>query len=42
LLESGLNASSNPADSWAMNEEMVDWFAIQIPKMIKTFHELGV
>lgn len=42
LLESGLNASSNPADCWAMNEEMVDWFALQIPKMIRTFHELGV
>lgn len=42
LMESGLNGSSNAVDCWARNEEMVDWFAIQIPKIIKTFHELGV
>ena len=24
------------------NEEMVDWFAIQFPKLLKTFRELGV
>ena len=42
LLESGLNASSSPVDCWARNEEMVDWFAIQLPKMINTFNELGV
>ncbi|MBR5199342.1 MAG: hypothetical protein IKW20_05880 [Bacteroidales bacterium] len=42
LLESGLNGSSSPVDCWARNEEMVDWFAIQMPKMINTFNELGV
>ena len=42
LMESGLNGSSNPANCWALNEEMVDWFAIQMPKLIKTFCELGV
>ena len=42
LLESGLNGSSNGTDCWARNEEMVDWFAMQMPKMIKTFQELGV
>ena len=42
LLESGLNSSSNPTDCLARNEEMVDWFALQIPKMINTFRELGV
>jgi hypothetical protein len=42
LMESGLNGSSNAVDCWARNEEMVDWFALQLPKMIKTFHELGV
>lgn len=42
LCESGLNASSNGVDCWARNEEMVDWFAIQIPKLLKTFCELGV
>ena len=40
LLESGLDSSSNSADSWAVNEEMVDWFAIQSPKIFKVFSEL--
>ena len=40
LLESGLGSSSNSADGWAMNEEMVDWFAIQLPKIFKVFNEL--
>lgn len=40
LLESGLGSSSNSADGWAMNEEMVDWFAIQSPKIFKVFSEL--
>ena len=42
LMESGLNGSTNHADCWARNEEMVDWFALQMPKLIKTFNELGV
>ena len=42
LMESGLNSSSNGVDCWARNEEMVDWFAIQMPKLVKTFCELGV
>ena len=40
LLESGLDSNSNSADSWAVNEEMVDWFAIQLPKIFKVFNEL--
>lgn len=40
LLESGLDSNSNSADSWAVNEEMVDWFAIQSPKIFKVFNEL--
>ena len=40
LLESGLDSNSNSADSWATNEEMVDWFAIQSPKIFKVFSEL--
>ncbi len=31
--ESGLWTDSETADHWAMNEEMVDWLAIQFPKM---------
>lgn len=38
LLESGLDTSSN----WARNEEMVDFFAFQIPKMVKIFEELNI
>ena len=37
LFESGLEACCG----WAGNEEMVDWLAIQIPKMVKTFKEAG-
>lgn len=39
LLESGLDSNSNSTDSWAVNEEMVDWFAIQAPKIFKVFSE---
>ena len=42
LMESGLNSSSNAVSCWARNEEMVDWFAMQMPKLVKTFCELGV
>ena len=34
LFESGLDAAS-----WAPNEEMVDWIALQFPKMLKAFKE---
>lgn len=40
LFESGLGDSSNGCDAWAVNEEMVDWFARTIPKMTETFKEL--
>ncbi|MCB6414547.1 hypothetical protein LI221_05610 [Faecalimonas umbilicata] len=40
--ESGLSANASPTySSWAENEEMVDWFAIQSPKIFKTFTEVG-
>lgn len=32
LYESGMDACS-----WALNEEMVDWMAIQFPKLLKAF-----
>ena len=35
LFESGLEACSE----WAGNEEMVDWIAIQFPKLLKAFNE---
>lgn len=41
--ESGLSDSSNQyGGAWAKNEEMVDWFAIQSPKIFKVYSELGI
>lgn len=28
--------------TWAVNEEMVDWFAMQSPKIFKTLYSLGL
>lgn len=43
LNESGLSAcASVPIGSWAKNEEMVDWIAIQSPKIFKVFQELDI
>jgi hypothetical protein len=40
LSESGLSDDSNSfGNGWATNEEMVDWIAIQFPKMLKAFQE---
>lgn len=40
LMESGLDANANAVENWATNEEMVDWFAIQSPKIFKVYKEL--
>lgn len=43
LNESGLQESSNQFDgAWAKNEEMVDWFALQSPKILETFRQLNI
>lgn len=43
LYESGLDSCSERFDEgWAVNEEMVDWIAIQFPKICKVFEQLGV
>ena len=42
LMESGLGYDSFNAARWAINEEMIDWFAMQSPKIFKTYKELGV
>ena len=39
LHESGLAWCTAETDCWAMNEEMVDWFALQSPKIFKIFKE---
>lgn len=42
LFESGIAENSNSVEAWGINEEMVDWFAIQSPKIFKVFQELNV
>lgn len=43
LNESGLSDSSNQyGGAWAKNEEMVDWFTIQSPKIFKVYLELDI
>lgn len=42
LYESGLDINTNLVAEWASNEEMVDWFAIQGPKIFKAYSELGI
>jgi hypothetical protein len=38
--ESGLSGNSMQySGAWARNEEMVDWIAIQLPKLLKAFQE---
>ena len=39
LFESGLDVNCTVNGSWATNEEVVDWFAIQSPKIFKTYQE---
>jgi hypothetical protein len=42
LSESGLRWNSFPEEkAWAQNEEMVDWFAIQFPKILKVYEAVG-
>ena len=42
LYESGLEGNTNDSENWAQNEEMVDWIAIQFPKILKVFKSLNV
>ena len=42
LYESGLEECSAEAENWAMNEEMVDWFAIQFPKILEVYKALNL
>ena len=41
LYESGLAECSGSVDSWATNEEMVDWIARQHSNLHKAFKEAG-
>ena len=43
LDESGLFCNANAFKGpWPVNEEMVDWFALQMPKIFKVFQELDL
>ncbi len=42
LGESGLRSNSGYSNHWALNEEMVDYFAIQFHKIEAAFKEVGV
>jgi len=39
--ESGLSSNANGTDAWPRNEEMVDWFAIQGPKLYVAWKAAG-
>ena len=42
LNESGLSDNTSiPEMGWAKHEEMIDWFAIQSPKIYKAFKKVG-
>ena len=41
LNESGLIDNAFYDGSWATNEEMVDWIALQMPKIVKACEEVG-
>ena len=42
LAESGLNYSAIYEGHWAENEEMIDWFAWQSPKIFEVYKELDI
>lgn len=42
LFESGLDCNSFSINAWATNEEIIDWFSIQFPKIKKAYKELGI
>ena len=37
--ESGLWYETMGTDAWSMNEEMIDWFSTQAPKIFKVYQE---
>ena len=41
LYESGVDGNSHKSENWAIDEEIVDWFAIQSPKILKAFDDAG-
>lgn len=41
LSESGLQSNFEHANQWGHEETMIDWIAIQFPKILKTFEKIG-
>lgn len=39
LAESGLQANFEHCNKWGHEETVIDWFAIQFPKLLKVFEE---
>jgi hypothetical protein len=37
-----MESTGTPSAGWSQNEEMVDWLAIQSPKIFKAFQELNI
>lgn len=42
LAESGLDNNAHKSEHWAIDEEIVDWLAIQGPKICKVWTELNI
>ena len=42
LSESGLQSNFENCTQWGHNETIVDWMAIQFPKIYKTYKELDI
>lgn len=40
LFESGLDCNFGDIDGWARNEEMIDWMAIQMPKIMAAYDSI--
>ena len=40
LFESGMDQSSAAHVAWAVNEEMIDWMAIQMPKIMAAYDSI--
>lgn len=41
MYESGIWNNSHDVQGWGMDEEMTDWIAIQFPKILKVYEEVG-
>ena len=40
LFEYGMDQSSAAHEAWAVNEEMIDWMAIQMPKIMAAYESV--